>query len=116
MPVRVVPAARLLHLIGGQAEQEHVLFAGFLGHLDRGAVARADGQSAVHHELHVAGAAGFIAGRRDLLGNIARRNQPLRHRHAVVGQENHLQLALRDGIASTAAARLLMNLMISFAS
>ena len=42
VPVRVVPAAAAGHLLGGQAEQEEILFAGFLGHFDRRAVARAD--------------------------------------------------------------------------
>src|SRR5271157_921892 len=35
MPVRVVPAAAVGHLIRGQAEQEKVFLAGFFGHLDR---------------------------------------------------------------------------------
>ena len=80
MPVRVVPAAAAGHLFRGQAEQEEVLLAGFLGHLDGRAVARADGQRAVHHELHVARAAGLVAGGRDLVGDIAGRDQPLGER------------------------------------
>ena len=45
VPVRVVPAPAARDLIGGQAEQEEVLFAGLVGHLDGGAVARADGEA-----------------------------------------------------------------------
>ena len=80
VPVRVVPAAAVGHLLRRQAEQEEVLLARLLGHLDGGAVARADGQRAVHHELHVAGAAGLVAGRRDLVGDVAGGNQPLGER------------------------------------
>src|SRR5690242_4302523 len=42
MPVGIVPTAAAGYLVGGQAEQEEVLLAGFFGHLDRRAVARAD--------------------------------------------------------------------------
>ncbi len=94
MPIGVVPLARCGHLSGGEPEQEHVFLAGFLRHFDRGSVARSDGQRAVHHELHVAGAAGFVARGRDLLGNIARRNQAFGNRHAVIGQKDDLQLSL----------------------
>ena len=77
MPVRVVPAAAAGHLIRGEAKEEEVLFPGFLRHLDSRAIARADGQRAVHHEFHVAGAAGFVAGGRDLVGDIAGWDQAL---------------------------------------
>src|SRR5271166_3423337 len=46
MPAGVVPAARALDLLGGQAEEEEVLLAGRRGHLDGRPVARADGQGA----------------------------------------------------------------------
>jgi hypothetical protein len=39
-----------------------------LADFDVGAVERADGQSAVEGELHVAGAGGLLAGGGDLLG------------------------------------------------
>ena len=95
VPIRAVPAACVAHLVSRQAEQEHVLLAGLFSHFDGGSVTRADGQSAIHHELHVAGAAGFVTGGRDLFGNVARRNQPLGHRDAVVGQKNDLQSSFR---------------------
>ena len=78
VPVRVVPAAAVGHLFGGQTEEEEVLLARFFGHLDGRAVAGADGQRAVHHELHVARAAGFVAGGRDLVRDIAGRDQAAR--------------------------------------
>ena len=93
VPARVVPAPRAGDLLGGQAEQEHVLLAGLLGDLDGGAVAGADGQGAVHHELHVARAAGLVAGGRDLLGDVAGRDQPLGERDGVVRQELDPELA-----------------------
>ena len=104
--MRVVPAAAVGHLFRGQAEQEEVLLARFLRHLDRGAVARADGQRAVHHELHVAGAAGFVAGGRDLVGDIAGWDQPLGQRDAVFGQEHHFEPAAHRRIAVDRAGKI----------
>src|ERR1051326_5773723 len=62
VPMRAVPAAALGDLGGRQAEEEEVLFSRLLGHLDGGAVTGADGERAIHHELHIAGPAGFEAG------------------------------------------------------
>src|SRR5262245_11010247 len=76
VPERIVPAAAAGHLLGRQAEEKEVFFPSLLSHLDRGPVASANGQSAVHHELPIASAAGFVAGGRNLLGDVARRDQP----------------------------------------
>ena len=73
VPVRVVPTVATGHLFRRETEQEEILLARFLGHLDRGAVARANGERPVHHELHVARAARLVAGRRDLIGDVAGR-------------------------------------------
>ena len=67
VPVGIVPAPAVLDLLGGQAKEEKVLLAGRLGHFDRRAVTRSDSQCAVHHELHVACAAGLVAGGGNLL-------------------------------------------------
>src|SRR6266581_8114923 len=64
VPARTVPTAAAGNLVRGEAEQEKVLLARLLGHLDRRAIARADRERAVHHELHVARAARLVAGRR----------------------------------------------------
>src|SRR5581483_10610019 len=61
VPMGVVPAAVVEDFFRRQAEEKEILLAGLLGHLDGGAVAGADRQRAVHHELHVAGAAGLVA-------------------------------------------------------
>ena len=53
-----------------ETEQEEVLDAHFFADLDVGAIHRADGERAVHLELHVAGAGRFLAGGGDLLGEI----------------------------------------------
>ena len=98
VPAGVVPPPRVRDLLGGQAEEEHVLLAGLLGDLDRGAVAGADGQGAVHHELHVARAAGLVAGGRDLLGDVAGRDQPLGQGDGVVRQEDDPELAADVGV------------------
>src|SRR5262249_1304113 len=47
VPERTVPTAAALHLFGRQPEEEEVLLAGLLRHLDSGSVARANRQSAV---------------------------------------------------------------------
>ena len=86
------------HLIGSKTEQEDVLVAQLLVHLHVGAVQGADGQSTVHHELHVAGTAGLLAGGGDLLGQLTGGHQLLSQGDAVVLQEDHLQLILTDGI------------------
>ena len=78
-------------LIGGQAEQEEVLGPHMLADLDIGAVQRADGQRAVHGELHVAGARGLLPRRADLFGQIRRRDQLFGHRDVVIGRIGDLQ-------------------------
>src|ERR1700751_5256946 len=60
MPMGIVPATAVSDLLGREAEEEEVVFAGGFGHFDGGAVASADSEGAVHHEFHVAGAAGFV--------------------------------------------------------
>src|SRR5262249_10122122 len=77
VPVRVVPALTVLNLLDGQAEQKQILFSRFFGHFDGGAVKRADRESSVHHELHVAGSAGFVPCGGNLVRNVAGGNQPL---------------------------------------
>ena len=99
VPVRVVPAAAAGHLLRRQAEQEEILLARLLRHLDGGAVARADRQGAVHHELHVARAAGLVTGGRDLVGDIAGGDQPLGERDVVLGQEQDLEPAAHQRVA-----------------
>src|SRR5262249_26754131 len=78
VPAWIVPTTALLHLLGRQSEKEEVLLASLLGHLDSSPITSAHGQSAVHHEFHVAGATRFVAGRGNLLRYVTRRNQPLR--------------------------------------
>ena len=93
-----MPAAAGRDLLGGQAEDEDVLRADVLADLDVGAVERADGERAVERELHVAGARGLHARRRDLLGEVRGRDDRLGEAHVVVGQEHHLQqVAHRPG-------------------
>src|SRR5699024_3790556 len=58
-------------LVAGSAEGEDVVLAHQTGDFHVGAVHGAQGDSAVGHELHVAGAAGFLGGQGDLLRVIA---------------------------------------------
>src|SRR5208282_632278 len=90
-PARVVPSATANHLLSRQTEEEEVLLARLCCHLNRRAVACTDRQCAVHHELHVACATGFVTCSGNLVRDIAGGDQVLRKRDAVVGQEYHLK-------------------------
>ncbi len=87
------------HLFGGEAEDEDIILAHLFHDLDVGAVQRADGERAVKGELHIAGAGGFFAGGGNLLGKVRRRDEFLRQRHAVIRQEDHLELILHRRVA-----------------
>src|SRR5687768_733878 len=73
-----------------EAEEEEILDADFLADLDVCPVHSANGERAIHLELHVAGARGFLAGGGYLLRKIRGRVDPLPVRHVEVGQENDL--------------------------
>src|SRR4029079_12239099 len=90
VPIRVVPATAVVDLLRAQSEQEEVLGPRLFGHLNRCAIARADRQRSVHHELHVAGAAGLVTGRRDLVGDVGPRYQALGQGDAVTGSDTDL--------------------------
>ena len=77
-------ASSFFHFFNGHAEDEDILVAHFLGHLDVGTVEGADGHRTIEHELHVRCATGFHAGQRDLLGQISRGNNLLGHGHTVL--------------------------------
>src|SRR6202007_2898196 len=91
MPVWIVRSAVVCYLPGSQAEQKEILLASLLGHLDCRPVPRPNSQSAIHHELHVARPAGFIAGRGDLLRHVAGWNQSFGQRHTVIRNEHDPQ-------------------------
>ena len=95
--------------------RKKLLVADQLADLDVGAVDGADGQRAVERELHVAGAGGLLAGQRDLLGQVGRRDDLLGEGDVVVGQEDDLQPAGHAGSALTTAATALISWMISLA-
>src|SRR5262245_8289083 len=99
MPARTIPAATAGHLLGGQSEEKEVFLARCLGHLDCRAIASSDSQSTIHHELHIAGAARFIASRRNLVRHIRSWNKPFGERHAIFGKENDLHPLVDGGIA-----------------
>ena len=104
-----------VHLLGGQAEDEHVVVPDQLTDLDVGAIEGADGQRAVQRQLHVAGAGRFHAGGRDLLGQIGRRDDLLGQADVVVGQKDHLEPVADGRIIVDRRAASLISLMISFA-
>ncbi len=69
-----------------------------LADLDVRSVQRADRRRPVQREFHVAGARRFLSGRRDLLAEVRRRDQPLGQRDVVVRHVDDLQELTRVGI------------------
>jgi len=65
--MRIIMVAQVINLFTRQAEHEEVLFANFFTDLNVCAVKSTDGNGAVHHELHVAGAGSLLAGGGQLL-------------------------------------------------
>lgn len=58
---------KCIDILHPHAEDEEVIFTGLLCHLNVGSVHGADGQSAIQHELHVAGTRGLSSCCGDLL-------------------------------------------------
>ena len=85
-------------LVAGSAEGEDVVLAHQTGDLDVGAVHGAQGDSAVGHELHVAGAAGFLGGQGDLLRDIAGGDQGFGPADVVVLHHHHVQPGAHVGV------------------
>src|SRR5262249_31769734 len=84
VPLWVIPASTLNDLLRTEAEQEEVLFASFFSHLDRSAIASADGERSVHHELHIACATRLVTSGRDLVRYFGSRDEPLCQRNVIV--------------------------------
>jgi hypothetical protein len=76
---------------GGEAEEEEILRADFLADFDVRTIERTDGERPVERELHVAGAARFLAGGGDLLGQIGGGINEVCVLHVEVGEEDDLQ-------------------------
>mmetsp|Transcript_9192 Transcript_9192/g.25702 ORF Transcript_9192/g.25702 Transcript_9192/m.25702 type:complete len:277 (-) Transcript_9192:1606-2436(-) len=81
----LLPQAR--HPVRRGPEEEEVLLAHALPDLHVGTVQRANEQAAVHLELHVAGARGLQASRRDVLTELSGRDELLGRGDIVVGHE-----------------------------
>ena len=79
-------------LVAAFAEDADVLLSDQVVDFHIGSVHRTQGNGAVEHQLHIAGAAGFLGGKRNLLGNIAGGNQLLRPADVVVFHHHNLQI------------------------
>src|SRR5262252_4789829 len=82
---------QLVDLSGSETENEDIIVAYLLLDLNVGAVHRADDERAVESELHVARTGGFGPGCRDLFRELGGREDLLRERDTVVGEEYHPQ-------------------------
>ena len=94
----VAAGAQGIHLVGEHAEDEDVVVADGLVDLDVGAILGAEGDGAVHHQLHVAGAGRLGAGQRDLLADVGGGHHPFGQRDAVVLDVDHSQFLPDAGI------------------
>ena len=88
----------LLDLLGRGAKGIDVLVADKLGNLHVGTVERAQGQSAVEHELHVGGAARLLGGQADLLGDVSSGDHALGSGDVVVLDHDNLQVGSHVGV------------------
>ena len=88
-----------LQLFHGGAEDIVVLHARLLDNLHVGAVQRPQGHRTVQHQLHVAGAGGFGAGRGDLFGDVGGGDDLLRIRTVIILNEQHLQFPVHSRVA-----------------
>jgi len=80
-----------LDLLHPRSEDEDVLCSHLLEDLDVGSVHRADDESAVHHELHVACPRRLSARSGDVLTQLGRRDDDFCVGDVVVGKEYHLE-------------------------
>ena len=71
-------------LVAGSAEHKDIVVADALVDFHIRSVLCAEGDGSVQHEFHVSGTAGLFGGERNLLGDIAGRDQLFGHRHIVV--------------------------------
>ena len=93
--IRIIGIPDPGQLFHGGAEDIVVLQSGFLDDLHVGTVKGAQGHRAVEHQLHIAGAGGFRAGRGDLLGYIRGGNDLFRPGAVVVLDKDDLQTLIR---------------------
>ena len=84
IPRVVAFGPKSLDLIDGEAEDKNIFRTDFFTDLDVGAVEGANREGSVEGEFHVAGARGFLAGRRNLLGEIRGRDDFLGERDPVI--------------------------------
>ena len=88
----------LLDLFGRGAKGIDVLVAHELGNLHVGTVERAQGQSAVEHELHVGSAARLFGGQADLLGDVGSGDHALGSSDVVVLDHDDLEVGSHVGV------------------
>eukprot|EP00976_Prorocentrum_cordatum_P099463 1191851-Prorocentrum_minimum.AAC.2 len=87
-----------VNLLNRGAEDKALLLADLLPNLNVSTVHGAAEKSAVHGELHVAGAGSLSASGGDLLGEVGPGDELLGGRHVVVGEEDHLQQIAHIGV------------------
>ena len=102
---RIVGGTQRRHVLGAQAEEEHVVVANLFVDLDVRAVVGAQRQRAVHHELHVARAGRLHAGEGYLFRHLGGGHYLLGERDAVVGKERDGDLAARLRVSPRSRCR-----------
>ena len=92
-------AVHPLHGFGAHAEDVDVLRAHLLVNFHVGAVHGAQRERAVHHEFHVAGAAGLLAGCGKLLADLRCRHQQFGGAHIIILNVHHLEVFAHARVA-----------------
>ena len=80
------------NLVAGSTEDVDIIITHQFMDLDVGTILCTQSYRTVEHEFHVTGAAGFLGGQRDLLGNITCRNQLFCQGHIVVFHHDHVEV------------------------
>ncbi len=96
---------QLNDVVAARAKGVDVVRPHQLGDLHVGPVQGAQGDRAVGHEFHVAGAAGLLGGQGDLLGDVAGGDEPLRPGDVVIFHHSHVEPGADLGVVLNEAAQ-----------
>ena len=95
----VTRSPKLVNLVAVKTEDVDVVLAAGLVDLYVSTVHSTHSNRTVHHKLHTAGTAGLLTCKRDLLGDISRRNKHLCKRYVVLLHKYDLDLVTGKGIS-----------------
>ena len=80
--------------VRGKTEDKRIFFSYFLHDLHICTIHGSNGECTIKHELHITGTGCFLAGCRNLFGDICCRENHFRIRNSVILDEYHLDLSV----------------------